>query len=265
MDIKTYISSGIIEEYALGVLPQESASILECVMSNNNEVKNAVNEAQKTFEILADAQAVEVPAHLKSEIFAKLDFSRSSGSEKTAVVEETFSAPVIPIGQRTESNGFSKYGLIAASLLLLISLGYIFYSSQNQKAEVSQLAENNTALSTQVTNLQNQNAIILDSRNIKLEGVEAHPGMLANVYWDSSKRVHLKINNLPSAPQGKQYQLWAIVDGKPVDAGMFDDSQPDKIQNMKVINSAQAFAITLEKEGGSVSPTMEDMYVMGTT
>jgi anti-sigma-K factor RskA len=32
---------------------------------------------------------------------------------------------------------------------------------------------------------------------------------------------------------------------------------------MNPITSAQAFAVTLEKEGGSPSPTMDQMYVMG--
>ena len=32
---------------------------------------------------------------------------------------------------------------------------------------------------------------------------------------------------------------------------------------MKVINHAEAFAITLEKQGGSKTPTMSEMYVMG--
>ena len=86
MDIKTYISSGIIEEYALGVLSQEESSILECVMQNNLEVKNAVIEAQKNFEMLADAEEVQPPAELKWQIFSKLDFSKQA--ENTAPLGE---------------------------------------------------------------------------------------------------------------------------------------------------------------------------------
>ncbi|WP_417430537.1 anti-sigma factor domain-containing protein [Halpernia sp.] len=265
MDIKTYISTGIIEEYALGVLPQEDASILECVMKNNVEVRNAVLEAQKTFELLADAEAIEPPSELKSQIFAKLDFAKSTENTNNLTETKSVSAPIIPLNKKSENSNFSKFALIAASLLLLLSLGYNFFNSQKQSKEISQLATNNTILSTQVSELQSQNTMILNSKNIKLNGVAAHPGMLANVYWDSSKKVYLKVNNLPAAPQGKQYQLWAIVDGKPVSAGMFDGSKPDSIQSMAVIDKAQAFAITLEKAGGSPTPTMENMMVMGTT
>ncbi|SFH81306.1 anti-sigma factor [Halpernia frigidisoli] len=266
MDTKTYISTGIIEEYALGVLPQEDASILECVMKNNLEVREAVLEAQKTFELLADIDAVEPPSHLKAEIFGKLDFSKNSDNTSDINVTNKYIAPVIPLNSnKQESNNFSKFALIAASLLLLLSLGYNFYNSQNQEQEISKMSASNDQLKIQNTDLQSQNALMLNSRNIKLEGVKTHPGMLANIYWDSSKKVYLKVNNLPAAPKGEQYQLWAIVDGKPVSAGMFDDSQPEKIQSMAVIDKAQAFAITLEKTGGVASPTMEAMYVMGTT
>ncbi len=89
---------------------------------------------------------------------------------------------------------------------------------------------------------------------------------MATVYWDSrSKDVYLLVNNLPKPASQKQYQLWAIVDGKPVDAGMVDlsGSQDNMLLKMRNIPEAQAFAITLEKEGGSPSPTMEAMYVLG--
>jgi anti-sigma-K factor RskA len=104
----------------------------------------------------------------------------------------------------------------------------------------------------------------LFSKKIQLKGVEKHPDMLAEVYWDSSKKVYLDIKNLPAAPTGKQYQLWAIVEGKPVDMGMYSKNTDSKIQAMKSVEKPQAFAITLEKEGGNATPTMEEMYVMGT-
>ena len=88
--------------------------------------------------------------------------------------------------------------------------------------------------------------------------------MLADVYWHTSKKVFLEIKNLPDAPTGKQYQLWAIVDGKPVDMGMYSAKEDSTVQEMKSVDNAQAFAITLEKEGGNATPTMEEMYVMGT-
>jgi anti-sigma-K factor RskA len=75
--------------------------------------------------------------------------------------------------------------------------------------------------------------------------------------------VYVDPTNLPDPAAGKQYQLWAIVDGKPVDAGMISTQKGVyKIQKMKSFGKAQAFAITLENEGGSPTPTMAEMYVI---
>jgi anti-sigma-K factor RskA len=70
---------------------------------------------------------------------------------------------------------------------------------------------------------------------------------------------------LPQPPADKQYQLWAIADGKPVDIGMIENEQSFAavFQKMKDIHNPQAFAITLEKKGGVPSPTMSEMYVLG--
>ena len=79
-----------------------------------------------------------------------------------------------------------------------------------------------------------------------------------------SKEVFIELHKLPKPETGKQYQLWAIVDGKPVDAGMITMTEGDtSLHRMKDFESAQAFAITLEKEGGVPSPTLSELYVLG--
>ena len=101
-------------------------------------------------------------------------------------------------------------------------------------------------------------------KTVPLLGVEKHPDMKAMVYMEEkSKQVYLTLENMPVAPENQQYQLWAIVDGKPVSLGVYDQQAKEEMQKMAVINAAQAFAITLEKRGGSPTPTMENMYVMG--
>ena len=99
---------------------------------------------------------------------------------------------------------------------------------------------------------------------IAMKGQAINPSGLSTIYWDTqTKDVYLLVNSLPQPASDKQYQLWAIVDGKPVDAGVFDMKDADGLVKMKNIPQAQAFAITLEKKGGSASPTLAAMYVMG--
>lgn len=76
--------------------------------------------------------------------------------------------------------------------------------------------------------------------------------------------VYIDPGNLPEAPEGMQYQLWGIVDGKPVDAGMIVTKKGNKyrMQKMKTFGKAEAFAVTLETMGGNPTPKGQ-MYVMG--
>jgi anti-sigma-K factor RskA len=92
---------------------------------------------------------------------------------------------------------------------------------------------------------------------------ENNEGYESAVYWDSeSSEVILATNNLPTLSENEQYQLWAIVDGKPVDAGVFDAT--DALATMKGISGeAVAFAVTIEPKGGSINPTMEKMVMIG--
>jgi anti-sigma-K factor RskA len=67
--------------------------------------------------------------------------------------------------------------------------------------------------------------------------------------------VYLLVNNLPKPANDKQYQLWAFIDGKPVDMGLLDLSEkPLQLYRMKNAQTAQAFAITLEKRGNGPIP-----------
>jgi len=272
---KEYISSGILESYILGHASPEEAGILECVMKNSNEVREAFEEAQKTFEMLATAQAVTPPDDLKSKIWDKIQ-------QQEKEVELNIEKPIIPIDSnvhqnelktvvednKTEKSGNWKNFAIAASLLFLVSTGANLYW-MNSKAEINEklvkLESESKSKNLAMQNMQQKLDIVAnpDMKKVVLAGVDKHPESKATVLWDtSSKDVYLNVNNLPKAPEGMQYQLWAIADGKPVSAGMYSEDKDGRIALANITN-AQAFAITLEKKGGSEIPTMENMYVMG--
>jgi anti-sigma-K factor RskA len=70
--------------------------------------------------------------------------------------------------------------------------------------------------------------------------------------------------NMPANDKDHQYQLWAMVGHTPVDLGVFDaDTTSRDMKEMRSIASADAFAVTLEPRGGSQSPTMSEMVVIG--
>ncbi|REC40226.1 anti-sigma factor domain-containing protein [Chryseobacterium sp. 5_R23647] len=272
MDSKEYISSGILESYILGLASPEEAGILECVMKNNAEVKAAYEEAQKTFELLATAQAVTPPIDLKAKIWDKIQLEQTVEDEKPVIpinnVEPKLETQHIGQEIRVEKNKSWKNFAVAASVLFLVSIAgnlYWINSQKEIKNEIAGLKSDKQSQNLAMQNLEQKLKITSNPNMLKivLAGVEKHPESNAVVYWDkTSKDVYLTANSLPKAPEGMQYQLWAIADGKPVSAGMYTDDKDAKIALANIPN-AQAFAITLEKEGGSTVPTMENMYVMG--
>lgn len=271
MNTKEYISSGIIESYILGHASPEEAGILECVMKNNAEVKTAFEEAQITLENLATAQAVTPPSDLKSKIWNKIQLEQSTE-------EISLSAPVqIPTvkeqhgsetKEQTRGNTKWKTYAVAASVLFLLSIAGNLFWMNTQSSTKQELAKLTAEKDSQNAAMQKMNLKLNmlsnpDMQIVMLKGVEKHKDAKAMVFWDKKTReVYLNAESLPKAPTGMQYQLWAIEDGKPVSAGMYSEDK-DSQTALASISKAQAFAITLEKEGGSAEPTMENMYVMG--
>ncbi len=265
MDTKAYIESGIIESYVLGLASAEEATELEMLCKQHAEIKNAVEEFETLMEKQAFKDAVEPPAKVKD----KLMFALTTEFAKAQT-------PVVPLPIDTKVKSFSliRY-FAAASVILLIASTvlnvYLYnnYLSVNNKyqallTERSSLQANNDVFRTRINNLEQSMRVIEnpDVKTITLKGVTGKENNLAAVYWDTkTKEVYLLPTKMDSTPSDKQYQLWAIVDGKPVDAGVFADC--DGLCKMKKIPNAQAFAITLEKKGGSPAPTLSAMYVLG--
>ncbi|MNK88636.1 Anti-sigma-K factor rskA [compost metagenome] len=268
MNIEEYISSGILESYILGLASPEEASILECVMKNNAEVKTALEEAQKTLEDLATAQAITPPDDLQTKIWARLQDDQNS--EIVKLEAEKIEKKIIGINPEIYPNksiNWQKYAIAASVLFLISILGNFFWINDisDNKKEIAQLQSEKKSQDLALQKSQEKLALLTDPNilSVPLNGVEKHPDSKAIVYWNKeSKNVYLNAENLPKAPEGMQYQLWALVDGKPVDAGMYSEEK-DSVIILSNIPKAQAFAITLEKQGGSASPTMENMVVMG--
>lgn len=270
MNTKEYISSGIIESYILGFASPEEAGILECVMKNNAEVKVAFEEAQKTLEDLATAQSVTPPNDLKSKIWNKIQQEQIVEEVKPVISEVKQDLKVQGEIQeiKTQKNNNWKTYAVAASVLFLVSVaGNLFWmntQSENKKV-IAKLETEKQSKDLAYQKMQQKWEMLssADMKMVVLKGVEKHADSKAMVFWDKkSKEVYLNADSLPKAPEGMQYQLWAIADGKPVSAGMYTEEKDSKIA-LSNIENAQAFAITLEKKGGSATPTMENMYVMG--
>ena len=275
MNIKEYISSGIVEAYVLGMASMEEAEEFERMCAAHAEVRNARDLFEQQLEQNAIAVGIHPPKKLKSLILSEIEIDAQKLSPRKTIIEPE-KVENVPVFKLTPA--FWKY-IAAASIVLLVgstALNFYFFNQYRKSNEqYSELLATHTLLVNSYKVMQTRadnNAAALRMANdsnmaiVKMQGVKEHPGDGATVYWDKrSKDVYLMVDNLPEPPAGMQYQLWAIVDGKAVDAGLVDWVSGNMKAPLKNIPTAQAFAITLEKVGGSPTPTPNAMYVLGNT
>jgi len=158
------------------------------------------------------------------------------------------------------------------AILLLVLLVFLIFSfrlyTQNDalKRSNSELLTKFLSSDSLLNKIADEQKIISDTSTVvvNLAGTKNAPHSSASVYWDSTAAaVYLVVKNMPELPSDAQYQLWALIDGKPADLGIFDTPKDKVLLKMKDTKKADAFAITIEKKGGSVSPTLEKMQSYG--
>jgi anti-sigma-K factor RskA len=271
MNIQEYIASGVLESYVLGLANEKEIAEVEQLASNSPEIKAELQAIEEALESYAFANAKTPPAHLQNQIWEKL---AAETEVKTTKVLDFDSGKEIDLAdqQAPKITGFfGSYLRVAASVALLGSLlANIYFGTQwkESKESLSLAIRENIELQkeakSQEGGLQVNEVNLLmnpETKMSKLVGQKGSESSTVMLAWDTkTNQVYVVRGNLPVPPEGMQYQLWALVDGKPVDAGVFDIK--NNAQPVKKIPAANAFAVTLEKRGGSPVPT-SDIKVMG--
>ena len=283
MNIQEYILSGIVESYVLGLADQEERAEFERMCAAHVEVRKARDQFELILEEQLMSNALQPSKNIKSKIFAEIEIENDKLDEYNLASDSN--SDYVRGGEEIPQRGtvtrmnWPRYLAAASIALLLISTVFNFilfnrykdYSTRyaNLLAQQTELARNNDVMRTKLDSYESTLAMLRnpDMTVIKMPGtnVPTSPdsNSVATVYWNTkSKDVYLLVNNLPQPPSDRQYQLWAIVDGKPVDAGVFDLESVPGLLRMKNMPRAQVFAVTLEKRGGSLAPE-GPMYVLG--
>lgn len=268
MNIEEYIASGILESYVLGQTTAQENALLECLVKTNPAVAEEVRLIRETFEQLANDSKMQPPPALKAQIWSQLQEEEQQAPENVEGSPQP-EAKIVSMqpGDRSDKGSWFR---VAASVILILgssALAFYFYRQNREMDQrLAQLESSAQELEKSNKTQQDYLAFLADKETSKimLAGVPQKPNAKATVFWNK-KNKHVMISDvkLPKAPENMQYQLWAIVDGKPVDAGMLDLNHEGKLLEMKTIDNSQAFAITLEPMGGSSEPHLEDLCVIG--
>jgi hypothetical protein len=254
VDIKEYIESGILEAYALGFASEGEIRDVEENLLRYPELQLELEKIQNALESNAVVHAKVPPAGVKESIHAKL----FSGSDVKILK--------LP-GKRPKLTTIAA----AVALIALAANIWLYYQFRSVKLQLAELEAEKIEYVNNIDKLQvkykaseDQLAFISGHgvKSIEMKPVANKVPHSATVFWNSDNgKLMVNVKDLPAAPAGHQYQLWAIVEGQPVDLGLYNPEST--FQQMKQVSTPQAFAVTLEKTGGSPVPTMDQMVVMG--
>ncbi len=281
MNIENYISSGIIESYVLDQLSEQERNDVQKLATQHPEIRQAIDEIEETFFALGEKGSVPPPSSVKNKLFKDLGIEKEVSNAPLKSEADMSQKADSPDFKASEPKGksFIMYPFFSAAASIIAVLGIVlslYYRGQwlSTQDRLSEMITQNETLAQQYNIVKNQsdqyafNINILRQpgiENVAMEGLEIAPTAQATIHWNkNTNEVFLNAKKMPSNDQNLQYQLWAIVDGAPVDMGVFDvGGDMTSLLKMKNIEKASAFAVTLEPRGGSENPTMDKMFVIG--
>ena len=265
MDIKDTISSGLLELYVLGMASEQEAAEVIALAKKHPEVAAEIAAIESGLETYAMMNAITPKASVKEKILAGINTTSAASASSTAKV--------------VSISSFWKYAA-AASIILLIGSAilnvvyYDKYKTVNDNYAAAVIEKNNAqdqlaAMEESNKEMKNDMGVIQSkySEPVSLHGQPDAPDAAAKIFWmkNTTGEVYIDPSNLPEPPSGMQYQFWGFVDGKPVDGGLIVFTKKGdkfRIQKMKTFGKAEAFAVTLETEGGHPQPEGK-LFVMG--
>jgi anti-sigma-K factor RskA len=255
VEVNEMISSGLLELYVMGQTNADETQLVQTMVAQHPQIADELKAIEIAMESYAQAHAIKPSATVKEKVFNQIH------NNETKIVP-IVTAPVKSISSTWKMAAAASVVLLIGSAIFNGIMYNKFNTAKNELVETKQQLDNAKAVNEEMANsmkvVQNKNAV-----NVKLDGLQAAPNAVAKIYWvKNTNDVYVDPSNLPDAPQGMEYQLWAIVDGQPVDGGMINSQKKTSIQKMKSFGRAEAFAITLETKGGNPTPK-GTMYVMG--
>jgi anti-sigma-K factor RskA len=259
MEAKEYIESGILELYVYGLLSETENEEVNAMAKNNPEINDEIIAIEKAIIALSSSFS---PFH-SVENFEKIKDKLELKPTKVIELEPT--------------RNWSQYIGWAAAILLLVGIGYQYNEMEQTSTAVVNAEVEKAKMEKDLNVLQLKNkasetslAVVRDANNtvVTLGGQAVAPQSSAKVYWNKeTKVVYVDAAGLPEPPEGMVYQVWALKLNPltPTSIGLLENF---KVNNQKMFavdnaNDAEAFGITLEPKGGSLTPTMEQLYTLG--
>jgi anti-sigma-K factor RskA len=251
MDIKAYIESGIVEQYVFGLCTDAEKAEVEQLRSQYPELQAAILQFEN---------------ELEERMMKEIQLPSAATDEKIlTALNEIQSSDQIQVRSPKKINMFRwKTAAAAAIILLMFSAFFLYNLGRKIRTLESELKanKNNTAETLSAEDYQIMKRP--DITPVAMYGVGTHSICRCTMFWDKrTGKLYIMIHHLPQSSSSRDYQLWAMVDGKPVSIGIIKDEIRGRfIEMQNVPAGAISFSVTLENAGGTDTPG-PDVYLEG--
>ncbi|MEM6263064.1 MAG: anti-sigma factor [Bacteroidota bacterium] len=263
MDLRAYIESGILEAYVNGLLSDAENQEVDEMVRQHPEIRRELSEIQESLRAFAPvANGPQMP-------------------ELSLIMEQVVKEPLPEVASvdhqepppagKVRSLRLLQMALAAAILLLLLSVTSLYKLNEQVdqlSSRVVELEQEQTYFSQQYEVMRRE-PLVIEQAQAVINDPGSEPFTLTSnsseqskvqVFWHNSRDVYLMVEQLPEPPEGMQHQLWAVINGVSVNAGVFEHHL--KMQKLvPVEGDIAAFMVTLEKKGGSPNPNLNKVLV----
>jgi len=232
--------------YALGALPGEERAALEKHLEDCASCRRELEQLRGDMALLALSTAGPAPPR------------RARQRLMDAVAREPRARAVL-----VRRTWWGSLGWVAAAAMV-VAAAWFWRQSDDLAQRVARLQSESVEQQAQLEQAREVARTLTapDALIVPVAAPNAPPQPQGKaIYVRDKARLIFVASNLPALPPQKAYELWLIpTEGAPIPAGVF---KPDAHGSAIVIHPplpagvvAKAFAITVEPEQGSLTPTM---------
>jgi anti-sigma-K factor RskA len=264
MDKDKFLSSGMLEQYALGLTSQEESEEVERYLRTFPELRDELAAMKRAIENYAREQSIPPPPRLRE---ARAASQNDGAPEKTAAISAGNAAR-----ETKERVYLPQWGL---PMLLICGMAITFLVAENGKLRKShdhttaEFAMFRELCDKEKKRFERQEKVLAiyedpSSHHVVLVGTSLAPDAKLIVCWNAKLRKAVIQSVKLSAPKtGAQYQLWADVNGKMISVGLLDHHNMHREKEVLFVEGAESLNVTLEPAGGSDTPNVARLYAFG--
>jgi anti-sigma-K factor RskA len=260
-----------LEAYVLGTLTEEETLSVAATIKLYPELSQEVNAIEEALLSFAETDAIKPPGHLQNAIWSAIQ----EADQPHTAINETVSKRPLETAIRLRRFSWAMAAVWIGLIGSLLANVLLWNDRKVNTDERISLEHRVNEMSAQQQQLQaklnryGDEYKMLSNPNVQrvvMQSIDPTRTMTGMVMYNKAENeLYVSMLNMPAPPSGKQYQLWVIQGGKPVSLGMVSNSiftEGSGLEKLSaVIHEGQAFALSLEKEGGSITPT--EVMVVG--